>query len=222
MRALAAGTRRFLGPKVLGFLALGLAIGLSLFAVELAFAYGLQAFLIAIGALDAQTARIPSWIPHERLGPVLGFIIVVGTLRALCNAGQIYLQGAAHEGLRHRLRTLLVRWALWSESASTAEVMTLFNARCDAAGVFVGNFQTLAIQLTSGVLLGAGLLVMAPMIILIFWMGLFPNTFLNYSKASIDHFVKNKDNYFLTVKEKSPTTLNAQVSASLKILEAKK
>jgi NADH-quinone oxidoreductase subunit M len=64
--------------------------------------------------------------------------------------------------------------------------------------------------------------VMAPMIILIFWMGLFPNTFLNYSKASIDHFVKNKDNYFLTVKDKAPTTLNAQQSAPLKILEAKK
>jgi len=64
--------------------------------------------------------------------------------------------------------------------------------------------------------------VMLPMIILIFWMGLFPNTFLNYSKASIDHFVKNKDNYFLTIAEKKPTDLNAQVTSVLKILEAKK
>lgn len=40
--------------------------------------------------------------------------------------------------------------------------------------------------------------VMAPLIVLIFWMGLFPNHFLDYSKASIDHWVANKDNYRLT------------------------
>ena len=62
--------------------------------------------------------------------------------------------------------------------------------------------------------------VMVPMVILIFWMGLFPNTFLNYSRASIDHFVKNKDNYFLTILEKKTDTLQALIPT--KILEAKK
>jgi NADH-quinone oxidoreductase subunit M len=46
--------------------------------------------------------------------------------------------------------------------------------------------------------------VMAPLVVLIFWMGLFPNHFLSYSKASIDHLVRNKDSYQLELK-------NAQV-----------
>lgn len=158
--------RRFVGPKVTGFLAVGFAIGITLFAVELSFAYGLQAFLLAIGALDAQTARLPAWIPHAGLKPALAFILVVGSLRAALNASQIYLQGASHEEFRHRQRSFILRWALWSESASTAEVMTLFNARVDAAGQLAGNVQTLAIQLTSGVLLAAGLLAIAPLITL--------------------------------------------------------
>jgi len=41
--------------------------------------------------------------------------------------------------------------------------------------------------------------VMAPIIIMIFWMGLFPNHFLDWSKASIDNLVNNKNNYQITL-----------------------
>jgi NADH-quinone oxidoreductase subunit M len=43
------------------------------------------------------------------------------------------------------------------------------------------------------------ILVMAPLIVLIFWMGLFPNTFLDWSKASIENLVHTKDNYQLSI-----------------------
>ncbi|MBI4061178.1 MAG: ABC transporter ATP-binding protein [Elusimicrobia bacterium] len=161
-----ARAKRFLGAKVLSYLGLGLLIGISLFAIELAFAFGLQAFLIAIGALDARTARLPAWLPQASLAAVLAMIIVIGALRALFNAAQIYLQGVANEELNCRQRRFLVRWALWSESAGTAEALTLFNARTAAAGVLMGNLQALAIQLTSGLLLGLGLLRMAPYVTL--------------------------------------------------------
>lgn len=46
--------------------------------------------------------------------------------------------------------------------------------------------------------------VMAPLIVLIFWMGLFPNHFLRYSKSSIDHLVETKDAYQLSIYQ--PTT----------------
>ncbi len=59
------------------------------------------------------------------------------------------------------------------------------------------------------------LVVMVPMIVLIFWMGLFPNTFLDFSRVSVDHFVKNKDNYFLTINDKKSNLSNA----GLKFLE---
>lgn len=37
--------------------------------------------------------------------------------------------------------------------------------------------------------------VMAPLLIMIFWMGLFPNNFMDYSKASVDNLIKTKNNY---------------------------
>lgn len=39
--------------------------------------------------------------------------------------------------------------------------------------------------------------VMVPLIVLIFWMGLFPNHFLDWSKASIDNLAQNKDSYHI-------------------------
>lgn len=39
-----------------------------------------------------------------------------------------------------------------------------------------------------------------PMVIMIFWMGLFPNHFMDFSKASIDHLIANEQNYSLEVK----------------------
>ncbi len=42
--------------------------------------------------------------------------------------------------------------------------------------------------------------VMVPLIVLIFWMGLFPNHFLDWSKASVDYLVQNKDNYQIGAK----------------------
>ena len=41
--------------------------------------------------------------------------------------------------------------------------------------------------------------VLVPLIILIFWMGLFPNHFLDWSKASVDHLITNQSNYELSV-----------------------
>lgn len=42
--------------------------------------------------------------------------------------------------------------------------------------------------------------VMVPLVIMVFWMGLFPNQFLRYSKASVEHLVKDKGQYQLTIK----------------------
>ncbi len=42
---------------------------------------------------------------------------------------------------------------------------------------------------------GRELAVMVPLVIMIFWMGLFPNNFMNYSKSSVENLIKNKSNY---------------------------
>jgi NADH-quinone oxidoreductase subunit M len=46
--------------------------------------------------------------------------------------------------------------------------------------------------------------VMIPLLVLVFWMGLFPNHFLDKSKASVDFFVKNRGQYHLAVYGEAP------------------
>lgn len=48
---------------------------------------------------------------------------------------------------------------------------------------------------------GREIAVLAPLVILIFWMGVFPADFLNWSKASLDHLVQNRAKYELSVEE---------------------
>lgn len=45
------------------------------------------------------------------------------------------------------------------------------------------------------------MLVIAPLVVMIFWMGLFPNQFLDYSRPSIDHLIKSQGNYILKVAQ---------------------
>jgi NADH-quinone oxidoreductase subunit M len=48
---------------------------------------------------------------------------------------------------------------------------------------------------------GRELAVLAPFVILIFWMGIFPNDFLNWSKASLEHLIQNRTHYELNVEQ---------------------
>ncbi|MBS1969050.1 MAG: NADH-quinone oxidoreductase subunit M [Bdellovibrionales bacterium] len=41
--------------------------------------------------------------------------------------------------------------------------------------------------------------VMVPLVIMVFWMGLFPNQFLDWSKASVEHLIQNRSGYSLTI-----------------------
>ncbi len=53
-----------------------------------------------------------------------------------------------------------------------------------------------------GLELGAReMFVLAPLVVLIFWMGVFPSDFLNWSKASLDNLIENRSHYELNVEE---------------------
>lgn len=56
--------------------------------------------------------------------------------------------------------------------------------------------------------------VLAPLGVLVFWMGLFPGHFLSYTKTSIDHLITNKSNYELTVQNASEVGASANASAT--------
>lgn len=54
-------------------------------------------------------------------------------------------------------------------------------------------------------------LVLTPLIVLIFWMGLAPDQFFHWSKASVAHLVNNKAQYSLEIYDKSsPVELNSK------------
>lgn len=54
-------------------------------------------------------------------------------------------------------------------------------------------------------------LVLVPFAVLIFWMGIVPNHFMNYSKKSIEHLVKNRTNYQLTIQSHQSPAASEQV-----------
>jgi NADH-quinone oxidoreductase subunit M len=45
------------------------------------------------------------------------------------------------------------------------------------------------------------MLVLAPLVVLIFWMGVLPNDFLHWSKASLDNLIQNRTHYSLSIEE---------------------
>lgn len=44
------------------------------------------------------------------------------------------------------------------------------------------------------------IIVLSPMVLLIFWMGIFPNHFISLSEKSINHLMKNKNQYYLSIQ----------------------
>ena len=42
---------------------------------------------------------------------------------------------------------------------------------------------------------------LTPLIVLIFWMGLWPTQFLKYSEKSLQHLIDNKSNYTISIAE---------------------
>lgn len=143
----------FTGRRVIGFVLAGIALGISLFAVELAFAFSLQAFLLCLNIALPSSAALPDWAKNWPTSGVLGFILVVGFARALLNWAVIYTQGAAGEEFRFLQRTRILRWAFHSESVSSWEVMTLFEPRVGGGMAAVSAVHGLTVQLTCALMI---------------------------------------------------------------------
>lgn len=58
-------------------------------------------------------------------------------------------------------------------------------------------------------------IVMAPLIVLIFVMGIYPSLFLDYSKASVDHFVQNHRSYSLSLLTDETPSSQTKVAETL-------
>ena len=57
-------------------------------------------------------------------------------------------------------------------------------------------------------------IILIPFIVLIFWMGIFPNHFLTWMKPSLEHLIKNRYDYKLTVLKDSPSKSFKKLSSN--------
>ncbi len=151
----------FLGPRVGAMLIGGAVLGLALSAVELAFAYSLQAFLVQVKAFSPEAASLPAWLPGLQHHAFLA-LAVFGSLRAAMAGAQTYFTGAASEELKFLIRSRLLDWAMNAESASTSVVMSHFALRTEAVGGFASNLQNCAALAAGAGLLGLQLVVLSP------------------------------------------------------------
>lgn len=62
--------------------------------------------------------------------------------------------------------------------------------------------------------------VMVPLVIMVFWMGLFPNQFLDWSKASVEHLIQNRSGYSLTIYGATPAEAAAPAAPAAPAPEA--
>ena len=156
--------QRFVGPKIAWYMSIGILVGIVLFSSEIAFAFGLQAFLVQLGVMNVQTIELPRWMPQSSLAAVMGFIMAVGTARAIMQWSQIYMQSATLQHLQVHLKKRVLRWAFSSESASSSRVSDIFGSKTGRAASAVGGIQALSILLTTSSFLCFALLKIAPVL----------------------------------------------------------
>jgi ABC-type multidrug transport system fused ATPase/permease subunit len=153
---------RFLGRPTLIVLFLGAVTGIGTFYAEIAFAYAIQAFLLAIDALKANGSEISSWIPHSSLRVVIGFILSLGVARAFLQWAQGYLAEAARQTARGVQYNRLIEW-LFHSRAYKASYFSTLTQHAEVLPSLVVALQNLAIHIPTAFLLGCSLFWIAPM-----------------------------------------------------------
>lgn len=158
---------RFVGKTVLRLLALGTIVGLLLFIVEIAFAYVLQAFLLALGVASPASLRIPSWVPQGSLSSVVVALLAIGVVRGLLYWAQQYLPNATLEQCSFHQRARILHWVFQSKTVSSARSMSLFNEVNNGTAFALMAMQSFLVAATSAVLLAAALFFLSPQLSLV-------------------------------------------------------
>lgn len=154
--------KEVVGAESLRILAFGVFTGLALTGIELGFAWSLQAFLVAAGALAPSAALSWKHLPRLEGTAALAALVAIGSLRAMMVGLQTYLQGASAEEFKNRIRQRLLTRVFRARSASATQVMTLFSIRAEAASAGLSALQVLATQATLGVFLLVSLASLSP------------------------------------------------------------
>lgn len=131
----------FVGRQTLLWGAASIVVGLVTFALDLAFAFALERFLVAIG-LAAAPVRVGS---VQSLTVEAAIFLGIGVLRVLALWAGTLTAGLCLVGFEVDRRRDIARWALHSDRAGLGDVMTLFNdVVVGAAGAVSGVFFLIA------------------------------------------------------------------------------
>ncbi len=113
----------FVGRHTLLWGAASIVVGLVTFALDLAFAFALERFLVAIG-LAAAPVRVGS---VRSLTVEAAIFLGIGVLRVVALWAGTLTAGLCQVGFEVDRRRDIARWALHSDRAGLGDVMTLFN-----------------------------------------------------------------------------------------------
>ena len=127
----------FVGRQTLVWGAVSVVLGLVIFALDLAFAFALERFLVAIGLTVAplKVAVVGSVAVEATI------FLVIGVLRVVALWAGTLTAGLCQVGFEVDRRRDIARWALHSDRAGLGDVMTLFSdVVVGAAGAVSGVF----------------------------------------------------------------------------------
>src|SRR5262245_60453429 len=88
---------QFLGPRLILLCLAGALIGISLFGIEFAFVYALQAFFSRLGILKDGAAYLPQWMPSFQLRWIVPILFLLGACRGFLYWAQNYTQTLTFE-----------------------------------------------------------------------------------------------------------------------------
>ncbi|MBC7419479.1 MAG: ABC transporter ATP-binding protein [Bdellovibrio sp.] len=157
----------FLGPQVIRWMFTGIIAGISVSAVELAIAYGIQAFLLALGLMKENVIKLPTWIPVQSLKAVLIFIVALAALRSILYFFQVYVPNATYNAFGFRQRQRLVEWSFSSAIVNTPFVSTLYTERVTLSSSFINGVQYIIIYGCTSILITAALFFLSPVLSLV-------------------------------------------------------
>lgn len=154
----------FCGPRTISCLIAGTVLGVSTFVVELAFAFGLQSFLVTLGVTSADTLNLPPYLRFESVYGVVGLLVGIGLFRALFLGFQEYVKGYATEQYKDTQRARVLAWSFLSRHTSASEAVYLFSERVMTSSALVMLGQSVLFSTLVAVGLGLSLLKMSPLL----------------------------------------------------------
>lgn len=158
---------RFLGFRSLSLILMSATGGISIFFLELGFAFILQTFLMAMGLTTAQNIQVPRLLQNMSPNQVILAMLTLGILRALMQSGHVYLQSIAPIEFVYYQRKRLVKWIYQSDSVNTGEVIYFYNHRLGTASSAITSLTTVVFQGCISLLLGVYLLKLSPKLTLL-------------------------------------------------------